>query len=107
MCIRDSAYGERRRVGGGSLGCRGGRRLMQVALLFPGQGAQTPGFLRRLPEHAAVGATLDEARQVLGVNLDELDGAAALASTAAVQLGTVIAGVATARACLLYTSRCV
>jgi malonate decarboxylase epsilon subunit len=71
---------------------------MQVALLFPGQGAQTPGFLRRLPEHPAVAATLDEARQILAVSLDELDSAAALASTAAVQLGTVIAGVATARA---------
>ena len=71
---------------------------MQVALLFPGQGAQTPGFLRRLPEHPAVSATLDEARQVLGVSLDELDSAAAFTSTAAVQLGTVIAGVATARA---------
>jgi malonate decarboxylase epsilon subunit len=71
---------------------------MQVALLFPGQGAQTPGFLRRLPEHPAVGATLDDARQILGESLDELDSAAALASTAAVQLGTVIAGVAAARA---------
>jgi malonate decarboxylase epsilon subunit len=71
---------------------------MQVALLFPGQGAQTPGFLRRLPEHPAVGATLDEAQQILGVSLDQLDSAAALTSTAAVQLGTLIAGVATARA---------
>ena len=71
---------------------------MWVALLFPGQGAQSPGFLRRLPEHPAVSATLDEARQILGVSLEELDGAAALTSTAAVQLGTVIAGVATARA---------
>jgi malonate decarboxylase epsilon subunit len=71
---------------------------MHVALLFPGQGAQTPGFLHRLPEHAAVRATLAEAARALGVGLEELDSAAALESTVAVQLGTVIAGVAVARA---------
>jgi malonate decarboxylase epsilon subunit len=71
---------------------------MHVALLFPGQGAQTPGFLHRLPEHAAVQATLAEAAGTLGVALGELDSAAALESTGVVQLGTVIAGVAVARA---------
>jgi malonate decarboxylase epsilon subunit len=71
---------------------------MRVALLFPGQGAQTPGFLHRLPEHAAVQSTLGEAARVLGVDLARLDSAAALESTGAVQLGTVIAGVAVARA---------
>ncbi len=71
---------------------------MHVALLFPGQGAQTPGFLHRLPEHAAVQATLSEGAGVLGVSLEELDSAAALESTGAVQLATVIAGVAVARA---------
>jgi malonate decarboxylase epsilon subunit len=71
---------------------------MRLALLFPGQGAQTPGFLGRLPQHPAVAATLSEARQVLGVELAELDSAPALASTASVQLATLIAGVATARA---------
>jgi malonate decarboxylase epsilon subunit len=71
---------------------------MQVALLFPGQGAQTPGFLRRLPQHPAVEATLNDARQILNEELDQLDSAAALKSTVAVQLSTVIAGVATARA---------
>jgi malonate decarboxylase epsilon subunit len=71
---------------------------MQVALLFPGQGAQTPGFLRRLPQHPAVQATLNDARRILNEELDQLDSAAALKSTVAVQLCTVIAGVATARA---------
>jgi malonate decarboxylase epsilon subunit len=71
---------------------------MRVALLFPGQGAQTPGFLHRLPQHAAVEATLAEAAAVLGAELAELDSAPALESTGAVQLGTLIAGVAVARA---------
>ncbi|MFZ0009962.1 MAG: malonate decarboxylase subunit epsilon [Steroidobacteraceae bacterium] len=71
---------------------------MRVALLFPGQGAQTPGFLHRLPQHAAVEATLAEAAAVLGAELTGLDSAPALESTGAVQLGTLIAGVAVARA---------
>jgi malonate decarboxylase epsilon subunit len=71
---------------------------MQLALLFPGQGAQRPGFLRQLPEHPAVRATLAEATQVLGRDVHAFDEAAALRSTVAVQLGTVIAGVAVARA---------
>ncbi|MFZ1099314.1 MAG: hypothetical protein WAN26_07910, partial [Steroidobacteraceae bacterium] len=71
---------------------------MRVALLFPGQGAQAPGFLHRLPQHAAVEATLAEAAAVLGADLAELDSAPALESTGAVQLATLIAGVAVARA---------
>ena len=71
---------------------------MRVALLFPGQGAQTPGFLRRLPRHPAVSATLTEAQQILNLDLEAIHGAPALQSTDAVQLGTLIAGVATARA---------
>jgi malonate decarboxylase epsilon subunit len=71
---------------------------MRVALLFPGQGAQAPGFLHRLPQHAAVEATLAEAAAVLGTDLAEFDSAPALESTGAVQLGTLIAGVAVARA---------
>jgi malonate decarboxylase epsilon subunit len=71
---------------------------MRVAMLFPGQGAQTPGFLGRLPQHPAVTATLAEARAILGVELGQLDSAAALTTTASVQLATVIAGVGTARA---------
>jgi malonate decarboxylase epsilon subunit len=71
---------------------------VSVAYLFPGQGAQTPGFLHRLPKHPAVSATLDEAGAVLGLEVMSLDGAAALASTVAVQLGVLIAGVAVMRA---------
>ena len=71
---------------------------MRLALLFPGQGTHTPGFLGRLPAHPAVQATLGEAAAVLGAGAGRLDGAAALESTAAVQLTTVIAGVAMARA---------
>jgi malonate decarboxylase epsilon subunit len=71
---------------------------MSIAFLFPGQGAQTPGFLHRLPEHPAVSATLDEAAQVLGIEVMSLDNAAALASTVAVQLSLLIAGVAVMRA---------
>jgi malonate decarboxylase epsilon subunit len=67
---------------------------MNTAFLFPGQGAQTPGFLHRLPQHAAVAATLAEAESVLALRLDGLDSADALASTVPVQLGTLIAGVA-------------
>ena len=71
---------------------------MSIALLFPGQGAQSPGFLQRLPEHAAVRATLEEASQVLDEDVTALDSAAALVSTVAVQLTTLVAGVAVARA---------
>ena len=71
---------------------------MSIACLFPGQGAQTPGFLHRLPEHPAVSATLDEAAAVLGMEVMSLDNAAALASTVAVQLSVLIAGVAAMRA---------
>jgi malonate decarboxylase epsilon subunit len=71
---------------------------VSVALLFPGQGAQRPGFLHRLPVHADVRATLDEAAAVLCQDVLELDRAEALVSTTAVQLGIVIASVAVARA---------
>ncbi|QGZ64128.1 malonate decarboxylase subunit epsilon [Paraburkholderia acidisoli] len=71
---------------------------MTLALLFPGQGAQSAGFLHRLPQHDAVRATLDEASAVLGVDVLTLDTAEALQSTVAVQIGLTVAGVALARA---------
>jgi malonate decarboxylase epsilon subunit len=71
---------------------------MSIAYLFPGQGAQTSGFLHRLPEHPAVNSTLEEAAAVLGMDVMSLDSAAALASTVAVQIGLLIAGVAVMRA---------
>jgi len=69
-----------------------------IALLFPGQGAQSPGFLHHLPQHAAVAATLAEASDVLGSDVLQLDSAASLQSTVAVQLSLLTAGVAVARA---------
>ena len=71
---------------------------MSAAYLFPGQGAQTPGFLHRLPEHPAVTRTLDEAAGVLRLDVLMLDTAGALLSTRNVQLSVLVAGVAVARA---------
>ena len=71
---------------------------MDIAFLFPGQGAQSPGFLSRLPTHPAVAETLDEARQCLGSDAEDLDSEASLASTVGVQLSGLIAAVAVARA---------
>ena len=72
-----------------------------IAYLFPGQGAQTPGFLHRIggdKPHPAIERTLAEASDVLGENVIALDTADALASTVAVQVTLVAAGVAAARA---------
>lgn len=71
---------------------------MSVAILCPGQGAQYPGFLHSLPSHTEVQKTLLEARLALGYDIQTLDTPEALQSTVSVQLATVIAGVATARA---------
>lgn len=71
---------------------------MSIALLFPGQGSQTPGYLHRLPDHPAIHATLGEAAAILGIDIMSLDTAAALRSTVAVQIGLVVAGVAVTRA---------
>lgn len=69
-----------------------------IALIFPGQGAQTPGFLHQLPDHDQVRATLEQASEVLAEDVLQLDTGPALQSTVAVQLGLLIAGVAAARA---------
>ncbi|KXU88809.1 malonate decarboxylase subunit epsilon [Paraburkholderia monticola] len=69
-----------------------------LGLLFPGQGAQSEGFLHRLPQHRAVQDTLAEAADTLDVDVLTLDSSEALNSTVAVQLGLTIAGVAIARA---------
>jgi malonate decarboxylase epsilon subunit len=71
---------------------------MTIAFLFPGQGAQSEGLLHHLPRHAAVTQTIEEASDVLGLDVRTLDNAQALRSTAAVQPAMLIAGVATARA---------
>ncbi|WP_042302147.1 malonate decarboxylase subunit epsilon [Paraburkholderia kururiensis] len=69
-----------------------------LALLFPGQGAQSARFLHRLPEHAAVRETLAEASDVLNQDVLALDTAEALHSTVAVQIALMVAGVAVWRA---------
>lgn len=71
---------------------------MTLALMFPGQGAQSPGFLHRLAQHEAVAATLNEASSALGLDVLTLDSADALRSTVSVQIGLTVAGVACARA---------
>jgi len=65
---------------------------MSSLLAFPGQGAQRPGMLKSLPP-----VVLEEASDVLGESVHKLDSAQALASTRAVQLCLLIAGVAGAR----------
>ena len=70
---------------------------MMLAYQFPGQGAQTADFLHRLPQHAVVTATLDEASRTLGIDVLTLDTPDALRSTVAVQVGLVVAGVAMVR----------
>ncbi len=68
-----------------------------LACLFPGQGAQSAGFLHRLPQHPIVRATIAEASDTLSLDVLEIDTSEALRSSAAVQIGLVVAGVATAR----------
>ncbi|CAI8893785.1 Malonyl CoA-acyl carrier protein transacylase [Pseudomonas sp. IT-196MI5] len=65
---------------------------MSSLLVFPGQGAQRPGMLARLPRE-----TLNEASDLLGEDVTSLDSAEALQSTRAVQLCLLIAGVAASR----------
>ncbi|WP_079228035.1 malonate decarboxylase subunit epsilon [Pseudomonas putida] len=68
---------------------------MSSLLAFPGQGAQQPGMLQRLPEGASL--LLEEASDVLGEQVLALDSTQALQSTRAVQLCLLLAGVAWAR----------
>jgi malonate decarboxylase epsilon subunit len=68
-----------------------------LALLYPGQGAQTPGFLHRLPAHAVVTSTIEEASDVLAIDVSTLDSSDAVRSSVAVQIALVVAGVATQR----------
>ncbi|WP_447801545.1 malonate decarboxylase subunit epsilon [Pseudomonas kilonensis] len=65
---------------------------MSSLFVFPGQGAQRAGMLHGLAPHV-----LDEAGDVLGEDVLQLDSAEALQSTRAVQLCLLIAGVAASR----------
>lgn len=72
-----------------------------IAYLFPGQGAQFPGFLHGLggpPGHRMIRETLQEASDLLHLDVLDLDREEALRSTVAVQLALFVAGVATSRA---------
>lgn len=70
---------------------------MSTLFAFPGQGAQKPGMLHRLPDELPIAAALAEASDVLGEDALALDSAKALVSSRAVQLCLLIAGVAGAR----------
>ena len=65
---------------------------MKIIFTFPGQGTQRPGMLQALP-----GSEMDQARDLLGAEIDTLDTAESLKHTRAVQLALLIAGVAWAR----------
>jgi malonate decarboxylase epsilon subunit len=70
---------------------------MSVLFIFPGQGAQRPGMLHALPDHAETAHALEEASETLGQDVRCLDDTNSLRSTIAVQLCLLIAGVAQAR----------
>lgn len=70
---------------------------MSSLFAFPGQGAQKPGMLHRLPQEPEVLDCLQQASEALGEDALQLDSEAALASTRAVQLCLLVAGVAGAR----------
>jgi malonate decarboxylase epsilon subunit len=72
-----------------------------IAFLFPGQGSQFAGFLHTLggaTAHARFAETIEEASDVLHIDVLSLDHADALRSTVAVQISLLVAGVATVRA---------
>lgn len=70
---------------------------MTIAFLFPGQGSQQPGMLHALPAYPETEATLDEASEVLGRDVRELDEESVLESTIATQVAIYVAGVAVTR----------
>ncbi|CDG83360.1 malonate decarboxylase subunit epsilon [Janthinobacterium agaricidamnosum] len=76
-----------------------------ILFTFPGQGAQKPGMLHALPDHAEVRRTLEQAGAVLGGDPLRMDSAQALQSTVAVQLCLLICGVAMARVFAAHGAR--
>ncbi len=70
---------------------------MSIAFLFPGQGSQHPNMLHALPNHTEVHRTIEEASEVLGRNVLQLDSKESLFSTVSVQLSLLIVGVALKR----------
>jgi malonate decarboxylase epsilon subunit len=78
---------------------------MSVLFTFPGQGAQKPGMLHALPDHAETARTLEQASTALGRDALGLDTTEALRSTVAVQLCLLVAGVAMARVLAAHDAR--
>ncbi|PLS04913.1 malonate decarboxylase subunit epsilon [Neobacillus cucumis] len=70
---------------------------MKHAFLFPGQGSQKPNMLHELPKHPAVEAVLQEAMEVLGENVYNVDSKEALISTVSVQICLLVSSVAILR----------
>src|SRR5690606_8200775 len=64
----------------GSLGGQGAGGMSSL-FAFPGQGAQKPGMLHRLPDEPQIAAALAEASEVLGEDALALASAEALPST--------------------------
>lgn len=71
--------------------------MSEILFTFPGQGSQRAGMLHTMPDASIVRETLDEASSALGRDVLELDTDEALASTIAVQVCLLVAGVAGAR----------
>ncbi|WP_397450428.1 malonate decarboxylase subunit epsilon [Pseudomonas sp. NA-150] len=69
---------------------------MSSFLVFPGQGAQQPQMLHRLPDEPLIVEYLNQASDELGEDVMALDSVEALADSRAVQLCLLIAGVACA-----------
>ncbi len=70
---------------------------MSVLYTFPGQGSQRAGMLHALPEHAQTRQTLQQASDILQIDVLQLDNPKALTSSQSVQLCLLIAGVAMTR----------
>jgi len=71
---------------------------VKLAFLFPGQGSQKPGLLNELPACIAVENVLAAASETLNESIFNFHSKEALASTKAVQLSLLTAGVAAFKA---------
>ena len=78
---------------------------MSVLFTFPGQGAQRPGMLHRLPDHPETSRTIAETADALGEDPLQLDTVDAFASSFAVQICLLLAGVAMARVLAAHGAR--
>lgn len=75
---------------------------MSVLFTFPGQGSQRAGMLHALPDHVQTRQTLQQASDILQNDVLQFDNPKALASSQAVQLCLLIAGVAMVRVLAAY-----